>query len=208
MLAMVYLVNSLLVILLLLQTPAEPVSANGKKLAAFYDGLNVEKLWLAGQHVHWKTGEPTDKPVTDTKPHTHCSAFAAAACQRKGIYLLRPPEHSSQYLANAQSDWLAADGQKQGWAPVTTAWRAQQLANQGQVVVAIFKESDPKRHGHIALVRPSEKSEKLVTKEGPQIIQAGMENYQSTSLKEGFKHHKGAWSQNQIKYFAHEIPAT
>ena len=168
--------------------------------------MNVDRLWLARQRVHWKTGEPYGEQPTDGKPHTHCSAFVAAFCYRHGIYILRPPEHSPTYLANAQYDWLRSEtGQKAGWRPVEGPVEAQRLANQGLIVVAAFKESDPKKHGHIAIVRPSTKSEATIMAEGPQIIQAGMDNYQSASLQEGFKHHRGAWSGGRIAFFCHEL---
>jgi hypothetical protein len=192
------------VLLSIVNAKGDEITPEGKKLAAFYDSMHVEKLWLPGQYVEWKTGEPLNKPVTDNKPHTHCSAFAAAACQRLDVYLLRPPEHSSQYLANAQYDWLLGEGKKKDWKAVETAWRAQQLANQGQIVIAVYKENDPKKHGHIALVRPSEKSKLKVQHEGPQIIQAGMDNFVSASLVEGFKRHKDAWTTDQIRFYSHE----
>lgn len=192
------------VMLCAVNAKGDEITPEGKKLAAFFDSMHVEKLWLPGQYVAWKTGEPLNKPVTDNKPHTHCSAFAAAACQRLDIYLLRPPEHSSQYLANAQYDWLREEGKKRGWKPIESAWQAQQVANQGQIVIAVYKETDPKKHGHIALLQPSEKSKLKVQQEGPQIIQAGMDNFVSASLAEGFKHHKGAWASNQIKFYSHE----
>lgn len=193
----------LLVALITPSLQADDISPEGKKLAAFYDSMHVEILWLPGQYVQWKTGEPTNKPVTDNKPHTHCSAFAAAACQRLDVYLLRPPEHSTQYLANAQYDWLKNEGTKKGWKAVDSAWQAQQFANQGQIVVAVYQESDPKKHGHIALVRPSTKSKTKVQQEGPQIIQAGMDNLVSASLAEGFKHHKNAWASGSVRFYAH-----
>jgi hypothetical protein len=181
------------------------VSKEGKKLAEFYDSFKVDQLWLSGRYVDWKTGEPLNKPVTDSKPHTHCSAFAAAACDTAGVYLLHPPEHSVELLANAQYDWLQGDGKKQGWVAIDSAWQAQQEANRGRIVVAVYKESDPKKHGHIALVRPSETTEEKVQAEGPRIIQAGMDNYVDGNLKEGFKHHKDAFADAKIKFFAHDV---
>ena len=166
--------------------------------------MDVQHRWLPGKTVNWKTGEPlSDKPPT--KGHTHCSAFAAEACRRLGIYLLHPPEHSTVLLANAQYDWLGDAGKKEGWTPVADGAQAQQLANSGEIVVAVYKESDPKRHGHIAIVRPSEKSKELIAAEGPQVIQAGMTNAASTSLREGFKHHPDAFAKQKIRFFAHKV---
>ncbi|MFO0938509.1 MAG: hypothetical protein U0798_18550 [Gemmataceae bacterium] len=180
------------------------ITPEGKKLAAFYDGLKVESLWLPREIVSWKTGTKL-RDATDNKAHTHCSAFAAAACLKKDVYLLRPPEHSSTLLANAQYDWLNSKGKDKGWKPVASAVDAQHAANRGHLVLATFKESDPKKSGHIALVRPSEKSEKQIAEEGPQIIQAGMENANSTTLKTGFKHHSKAFKDKLILFYVHEL---
>ena len=89
----------------------------GDRLAAVLDGMDVESHWLAHEHVNWETGDP-DKGADYEGPgnHTHCSAFAAAAAKKLGIYLLRPPEHGQVLLANAQSGWLeSAAGRKSGW---------------------------------------------------------------------------------------------
>lgn len=183
---------------------AEDISPAGQKLAAALDAMKVEQLWLSKHIVNWKTGEPLNKPITDSKSHTHCSAFVAAACMRQGIYILRPPEHSTVSLANAQYDWLRDEGKEKGWKPVKTATEAQHLANKGFVVVATFKEADSKKAGHIAIVRPSIKSRSKIEEEGPQIIQAGMTNANSISLKEGFRYHPAAWKGGAVRYFAHE----
>ena len=184
---------------------ADEISPAGKKLAAFLDSLNVEQHWLAGVHVDWKTGEPDGKPVSATGHHTHCSAFAAAACERLQIYLLHPPEHGQLLLANAQFDWLGAKGAGEGWTPVKTEIEAQHLANRGEIVVAVFKNPDNKSPGHIAIVRPSEKSEALIKTEGPQEIQAGLHNHNSATLKEGFSAHPGAFEKHEILFFAHVV---
>lgn len=184
---------------------AQEITADGQKLARALDNMKVETLWLARQKVHWKTGEPYGEPPSDGKPHTHCSAFAAAFCYRHGVYILRPPEHSATMLANAQYDWLAGEGRNKGWSPVEGPVEAQRLANRGQIVVAVYKEADPRRHGHIAVVRPSTKSEAAILADGPQIAQAGMDNYNNASLREGFKHHRGAWASGQIRFFAHAV---
>lgn len=54
-------------------------------------------------------------------------------------------------------------------------------------------------------MRPSDKTDAQVRTEGPQIIQAGMTNANSISLKDGFRHHPGAFA-GGVRYFAHESP--
>jgi hypothetical protein len=179
-----------------------PVSAAGEKLGKALDQMDVEQHWISGAIVDWRRGEPTGKPVTDGDKHTHCSQFAAAACDRLGIYLLHPPEHSSIMLANAQYDWLSSGGgRRRGWSPVPDGITAQNLANQGRVVVAVHQNPDSTKHGHIAIIRPSPKSDAEIMADGPQVIQAGGTNHNSTTLKQGFGNHPGAFKNGEIRFF-------
>jgi LmbE family N-acetylglucosaminyl deacetylase len=169
--------------------------------------MNVESLWLAHEHVNWETGEP-DRGGDDEGPgnHSHCSAFAAAAAKRLGVYLLRPPEHGQLLLANAQAAWLSsAAAQKLGWASVSDMREAQRLANQGDLVVVLFQNPDKHVPGHIAIVRPSEKSLKALREHGPRIIMAGNHNYASTNVRFGFQNHPGAWPDG-VLYYVHRLP--
>lgn len=182
---------------------AEVITPAGKKLAQTLDSMDVEHLWEPGRSVAWKTGKLLEKQGEFRKSNTHCSAFVASTCLKLDVYILRPPEHETKNLANAQADWLPAKGVESGWKHVSGEMEAQHLANHGHLVVAAFKESQPDRHGHIAIVRPSDKSAAAVQSEGPQIIQAGAANRNSTSVKEGFKHHAGAFP-NGVRYYVHE----
>jgi hypothetical protein len=197
---------------------ADDISPKGKKLAHALDQMHVDKLWLKGAYVKWESGEPLDKEVTDGKPHTHCSAFAASTCKKLGLYLLRPKSksdpagvtgHSETLLANAQYDWLgSAEGRKFGWLLATTPVEAQRVANRGYLVVASYKESDPKKSGHIAIVRPSTRSETSIERDGPEIIQAGGTNFNSGTLRAGFGSHPAAWkNEKQVRFFrnTHEL---
>ncbi len=185
---------------------ASPVTEAGARLAAFYDGLEVERHWLPGRHIDWRTGDPD----SGRPGKTHCSAFVAAACERLGIELLHPPEHGQKNLANAQFRWLVAHGAEAGWRGVATPLEAQRLANEGLVVAVAHHNPNPRKSGHIALVRPSDKPVALIRSEGPQIIQAGGTNASSIPLRKGFKHHRGAWvsaDDFQVRFFAHPLPA-
>jgi len=180
-------------------------SRDGRKLAAALDSMHVDKLWLPGAIVDWQTGLPTGQPIRDRSKHTHCSQFAAAVCQRLGIYLLRPPDHSAVLLANAQFDWLHISGPASGWNLVPDALTAQSLANLGTLVLAVCRNPDPKKSGHIAILRPSEKSAAAIASEGPQIIQAGGTNRLSASLRTGFANHPGAFENGEIAFFSHAV---
>lgn len=180
-------------------------SEAGDLLGKMLDSTRVERLWIAGRHVDWKTGQPDAGSAQAGGPHTHCSAFVAAVAYRLGIYILRPPEHPQRQLADAQVDWLWTKGTEYGWQWVESGKRAQELANGGFLVVAAYKTHDPIRPGHIAIVKPGKESDGALLAEGPQIVQAGAKNYRSASLKEGFQHHPGALARQEIVFFAHPV---
>jgi hypothetical protein len=186
-----------------------PLSAQSRdpaaQLASALDSMEVEQRWIAGAHVDWRSGEPDGKKVSEHGVHSHCSAFVAAASERLGVYILRPPEHPQTFLANAQSDWLAEQGEQHGWISVGTADEAQRAANEGALVVAVYRTSSDQSAGHIAIVRPGNKSARLLRAEGPDIIQAGQENYLSTSLRNGFRHHGSAWRLHAIRFYRHAV---
>lgn len=84
----------------------------------------------------------------------------------------------------------------------------QTLANQGQLVVAVFKSPNPKKPGHIVVLRPSEKTAAQLSADGPQEAQAGEHNATDTEVVKGFAGHHGAWlpgDQGAILFFAHPV---
>jgi hypothetical protein len=182
------------------------ITPAGQRLAATLDSMHVESLWLPDRHINWETGEP-DRGAAYEGPgnHTHCSAFAAAAAKRLNVYLLRPPEHGQELLSNAQVKWLPSpEGRKAGWRPVRDQREAQHLANQGQLLLALFENPDPHKPGHVAIVRPSEKPARALEENGPEIIMAGQHNHQRTNVRIGFSNHLGAWPSG-VRYFAHTL---
>jgi hypothetical protein len=165
------------------------VTPGGAQLTERLSAMDVEHHWLPGNRLSdWRTGAPAPRPGK-----THCSAFLAAACERVGVDMLHPPEHGEHHLATAQAEWLRTEGPRHGWSPVASPFLAQELANLGRVVVVLYPSPDPARSGHAALVRACAKSEAQLEAEGPQIIQAGARNATSTTVQEGFRHHRGAW---------------
>jgi len=184
-----------------------PITPAGDRLALTLDSMDVESLWLAHEHVNWETGEPDrDADYEGPGNHSHCSAFAAAAAKRLGVYLLRPPEHGQVLLANAQADWLAGEaGAQAGWRRVPNMEEAQRLANRGTLVLVLYRNPDRHVPGHIAIVRPSEKSARTLEENGPEIIQAGEHNHNKTNVRIGFENHPGAWPDG-VLYYAHDLP--
>jgi hypothetical protein len=180
-----------------------PISAKGQELAALLDGMDVENHWPAHEHVKWETGDPDRGGEYEGVGHTHCSAFAAAAAKKMGVYLLRPPEHGQKLLANAQVEWLnSAAGREHGWAAVHDQREAQSLANRGSLVVVAFPNPDAGKPGHVAIVRPSEKTIWELIKDGPQITQVGTHNHTSTVVRIGFSSHPGAFPDG-VRYYVH-----
>lgn len=189
-----------------------PVTPLGQRLAAFLDGTNVEQAWERGWHVDWLTGQRDRVLPGGPEAATHCSAYAASVAERLGIYLLRPPEHPQNLLANAQMGWLrgrgADRGDGSGWRALPDYVEAQRLANAGELVLAVYQRPDPRKPGHIAVVRPSLKDRAALDRDGPQVAMAGMVNYGSTTTAHGFRFHRGAWlpgGQGAMAFFAHRI---
>ena len=183
-----------------------PISPAGERLASFLDSMDVESLWLANQHVNWETGKP-DRGAAYEGPgnHTHCSAFAAAAGKRLGVYMLRPPEHGQELLSNAQALWFAGpEAQQDGWRPVSDMHKAQHLANDGHLVVVIFANPDPHKPGHVANVRPSQKSVHALEVDGPEVIMAGQHNHNKICVRIGFENHPGAFPSG-VRYYTHPL---
>jgi hypothetical protein len=184
----------------------EPIGKYGKLLDVFFEELHVEQYWIAGHKIEWKTGVPVHPEKKHPISHSYCSAFVAAVCLRLEINILMPPEHDLLFLANAQGVWLENQGGKYGWFAVPSAEEAQALANMGFLIIASYREHLPGKRGHIAIVRPSTKSDNLIDREGPDIIQAGKTNYSLTSVSIGFQSFGYAFKNNKIRYFAHYIP--
>jgi hypothetical protein len=184
---------------------ADTVTPQAQAMIKVLDAMGVESKWIAGEHVYWDTGLPTGVPETSPGKHTHCSAFVAAAAKNLGVYILRPPQHGQMLLANAQNEWLAADGAANGWIKLADAGEAQAAANRGLLVVASYHNHHDDRPGHIAIVRPGNKTVEQIAAEGPDVIQAGAMNKTSISLKDGFAGHPAAWRDHEIVYYAHDV---
>jgi hypothetical protein len=180
----------------------------GLRLNATLDGMDVANLWRPRKYVYWETGAamrfipPAPYGYEDD---THCSAFAAAAALNLGVYLLSPlPEI---LLANRQAEWLKT--LPAGWQNVNGPVEAQALANEGYMVVISYLNPNPRASGHIQVVRAYDtRPDQEIAVVGPQIIQAGKTNFNSTTAAEGFSSGYAAsyspypWP-NNVEYYAH-----
>jgi hypothetical protein len=184
---------------------ADTITPQAQAMMKVLDAMGVESKWIAGERVYWESGLPTGVPETSPGKDTHCSAFAAAAAKTLGVYILRPPAHGQKLLANAQNEWLAEQGAANGWVKLATADEAQAAANRGLLVVASYHNHHDDRPGHIAIVRPGNKTAEQIAAEGPDVIQAGSVNKTSISLRDGFAGHPAAWRDHEVVYYAHEV---
>ncbi len=185
-----------------------PVTPAGERLAHFLDDSDVVHRWLAGWHVDWQTGEKNRLEPGGQEAKTHCSAFVAAMAERLSIYVLRPPEHRQDLLANAQMRWLREHGAAHGWRALASYVEAQAAANRGELVLEAFENPDARKPGHIAIVRPGVQTRAELDRDGPRETQAGERNAISISTAAGFRHHSGAWKPfgtGELRYYAHAL---
>ncbi len=182
------------------------ITGEGPALAAFLDSLDVETYWANGFWVDWLTGgvcANNSLPNSTSANASHCSAFAAAVATLLGVYILHQSDTVSDVnLANNQANWLATH--PMGWSRVLAGTNAQALANIGTLVVASYY--DPSQSGHIAVLRPSAKSDAEILAMGPEICQSGIHNYNDTNVVTGFGMHPYAFATNGIRYYCHLVP--
>jgi hypothetical protein len=147
-----------------------PICPPGQRLASFLDKMDVESLWLTNEHVNWETGKPgRGAGYEGPGNHTHCSAFAAAAAMRlRSLPAPSSPARPGAALQRPGRVERLPEGQKAGWRPVSDIHQAQHLANHGQLV--LFPNPNPPARGHVAILRPSEKSTHALESDGPVVI--------------------------------------
>jgi len=178
------------------------ITSDGHKLIVLLDSLDVEHKWLPHESVHWQTGDPGPHRRGEAVT-SHCSAFAAAVSLHLHVYLLRPPEHKTVFLASAQGHWLAREGHEHGWLSVD-ATEAQRRANLGEFVVVDYISPNPHKPGHIAVIRPAEKTVAQLAQDGPEDTQAGGHNHSDYIVARSFNSHPGAWPDG-VRFYAHHV---
>ena len=153
---------------------------------ATIDSLDVANNWLYS---------------TDGKPH--CNEFANRATRALGAsnaFPLRWDYTGSWINVNRAADWMVERGPAYGWYSSANGKEAQDLANAGLTVVAVWKNPNASEHGHVAVLRGSANA--YDASKGPQIAQAGRVNYNSTTVSIGFDvGGRGPASINDVKYY-------
>lgn len=186
--------------------------AGGPRLTEFLDGLPLTTRWIHHHRVVWQTGQQDAPEGQGPEAETHCSAFIAAVALMLDIYLLRPPHHGQELLANAQATWLAGEGTYPGPTAAESGWTALgssgdagalkaavDAANSGQLVVGVYKapsvrKSDGKLHavpGHTCIVRPQ--SATAFGDDGPRVMCAADVNKTDAPMRTAFQAHPEAW---------------
>ena len=101
-------------------------------------------------------------------------------------------EGFNQYqLATNQIKWMESDkGKNHGWIEIKGSVhnkyiRANEEANKGNLVLAGIKDSD-NVYGHISIVRPSNRTNSLIVRDGPDTIASSKINSRGVFLKEDF----------------------
>eukprot|EP00887_Chlorella_sp_A99_P002808 scaffold6.g2808.t1 len=99
--------------------------------------------------------------------------LAAVVC-----LLLLSSSQALVLLANDQTAWVnSSAGQDQGWQVLPTPVEAQALSNAGHLVMFFRRNSDPKKPGHAAVVRPyAQTSLQTLLARGPRVAQASTTN--------------------------------
>jgi hypothetical protein len=195
--------------------------AGGPRLTEFLDSLPVTTRWIHNHRVVFQTGQQNAPEGHGPMAETHCSAFIAAVALMLDIYLLRPPHHSQELLANAQAAWLAGEATYPGPTAADSKWialgssgdagvlkAAVEAANLGRLVVAVYKapsvkKSDGKLHpvpGHTVIVRPQSAAD--VGDDGPHVMSVADVNRPDTPMRTAFHVHPEAWP-DRIRLYAH-----
>ncbi len=191
------------------------LTAGGYRLMAFIDGFPIDTQWLTGHRIVWQTGQQNGPDGIGPSDHTHCSAFVAALALDLNIYILRPPNHGQELLADAQMAWLGG-GASSGPTAAESGWRslgsasgsgvlaaAVDAANQGKLVFAGYNQppvGGVQRSGHVVAVRPQTT---IDAEAGPQVVMAGTNNWRAISMRSAFESHAGAWPDG-ITVYVHD----
>jgi hypothetical protein len=182
-------------------TEALPISQGGQQLAGILDDMQVETHWLPNQKVDWKTGNPANP--AGGGPASNGGAFVAAVCDRRNAPI--PSSGPTDFEPDNQFNWLLKEGKSKSWVKVGEV-EAQLLANQGWVVIAAWKNLNDNEmssnSGQMTIVRPDREPMSELAKRGPKIILAGIQNANSTTVKDAFP--PGAWRGQEIVYLAHQ----
>lgn len=124
-----------------------------------------------------------------TPADTFCNIFVTDVLEAAGVLAPRhwsdpvsgmptPVGSGEELSANKLNAWFEKFGTEFGWKRASTSV-ARVSANAGLIVVAVASNPNPKRSGHVAIVRPDESPELYVS-------QAGAFNFERARLVDAF----------------------
>lgn len=169
---------------------AHSLPVSGKGLSSAQDLLDIPRRLDVENALRYRR----------TPEHTFCNVFAHDAAREAGLYIPRvwwspaaleqlrlgqaavPVEYGKTVLelnANQLSDWFDRYGADFGWRRLTTAFDAQNLANQGVFAVIVARKRLRSSSGHISVVMPETHQLQAVCKPVflPVQAQAGAQNF-------------------------------
>ncbi len=170
--------------------------------------INLDSGWSPDYNVECSTGKGKPDKSTTVKT-SHCSCLIYYVCEKLGIYIPSPPEHSQFHLADKQLEWLSSnDAIKQGWKDIgktvpTNYVEAQKKANEGYLVIVGVTQDD-RVNGHIAIVRPYRNVDyNIIKNRGPIVIASSSPNTYADYLDEEFRLTRKDYSHlnGRVKFF-------
>jgi hypothetical protein len=128
----------------------------------------------------------------DATGHTHCNAFVndfAEAAFGYGGLRGKNANEIVDFMKAGKLGWTAVHDEKAGSSLQDDFRKAQELANQGYLVIAAYRSpSTPDAHGHVAVVLPGElKKSGMWGMDVPDTAQAGHIVYARGPLSVGFE---------------------
>ena len=158
------------------------------------------------RRTHLLGKRPADRRARDVAGQAHPLQRLRRVRGQEARRLYPAAARASARITGECAERMAGRGRRQpGWRKLADAREAQAAANRGLLVVASYHNHHDDKPGHIAIVRPGNKTPEQIAAEGPDVIQAGSVNATSISIKAGFAGHPAAWRDNEIAYYAHEV---
>lgn len=182
-----------LIFILIISILTFPIFFNDKqrKLITILDSYDLENKWIPESNVKCLSGDIAPEGSTFAKS-SHCSCFVYRVCKDLNVKMIGTEDGYSQYkLATNQLQWLNSDeAKKYGWKKIEGSVediyvKANKEACAGNLVIAGI-EDDEDVLGHISIVRPSNRENFLIIRDGPDTIASSKVNSRAVFLRDDF----------------------
>lgn len=153
--------------------------------------IDLDTKWVPGYNVACNSGNILPDKSTTVKS-SHCSCLVASICKKLGVEIPSVPKYSQYHLADNQLKWLnTLESGKYGWYKITEPVpecyvNANKKAQEGKLVIAGIYE-DEKTNGHISIVRPTDRLEYFLKRDGPIVVASSIPNTYASTLVDEFK---------------------